>query len=122
MQAHVKMRHIKIDIKGDIHPKIITALKEIYGNKVEFIKDDDDEAVDVFKTDWYKKISKHMTPGKNMRIYRELNKLTQEQLGEKLGGVTRQNISHMERDVRPISIKVAKKLSHIFKVSVERFI
>ena len=48
--------------------------------------------------------------------------MTQEELGKKLGGISRQNISHMERGIRPISKVNAKKLAKIFEVSVENFI
>lgn len=122
MQAHVKTPHIKIDIQGDIHPKILTALKEVYGKKVKLIKEKDDELIDIFKSDWYMKISSEMTPGKNMKIYRENLKLTQEELGKKLGGVSKQNISHMERGIRSISKNNAKLLAEIFNVPVDRFI
>jgi DNA-binding XRE family transcriptional regulator len=121
MQAHVKTHHIKIDIEGDIHPKILTVLKEVYGKKVKFIRDND-EYIDVFETEWFKRINSKMTPGKAMKIYRELHKLTQEELGVKLGGISKQNISHMERGIRPISKNNAKLLAKIFNVSVERFI
>ena len=122
MQAHVKTPHIKIDIKGDIHPKLLTVLKEVYGKKVKIVKDKDDELVDVFETDWFKKIDKDMTPGKNMKIYREIHKLTQEELGKKMGGISKQNISHMERGIRSISKNNAKLLSKLFDVPVDRFI
>lgn len=121
MQAHVKTPLTKIDIEGEIHPKILTVLKEIYGKKVK-LKNDDDEVIDIFKSEWFKKINSQMTPGKNMKIYRENHKLTQEELGIKLGGISKQNISHMEREIRPISKKNAKLLSKIFNVPVDRFI
>ena len=122
MQARVKTPLIEIDIKGKVHPKLISVLKEIYGKKLELIKDDDDEYVDAFKTDWFKKVKKRLTPANNMKIYREINKMTQAELGGKLGGISRQNVSHMERGIRPISKMTAKKLAAIFEVSVENFI
>jgi len=122
MQAHVKMPHIKINIQGDIHPKILSALKEVYGKKVKLINEKDDEIIDIFETDWYKKISLDMTPGKAMKIYRENNKITQEELGIKLGGISKQNISHMERGIRSISKNNAKLLAKLFNVPVDRFI
>ncbi len=122
MQAHVKTPHIKIDINGEIHPKVLTVLKEVYGKKVKLIKENDDELIDIFETEWYKKINSQMTPGKNMKIYRENKKITQEELGIKLGGISKQNISHMERGIRPISLKNAKLLAKIFNVPVDRFI
>lgn len=122
MQAHVKTPHIKINIKGEIHPKVLSVLKEVYGKKVKLIKENDEELVDAFETEWFKNIDATMSPGKNMRIYREINKMTQEELGIKLGGISKQNISHMERGVRPISKKTAKLLASIFKVPADRFI
>lgn len=83
---------------------------------------DDDEYVNIRDTEWFKKIDGEMTPGKSMANYRKLMNLTQVQLGEKLGGIPKQNISQMERDVRPISRKVAKQLAALYKVSVENFI
>ncbi len=122
MQAHVKTPHIKINMKGEIHPKVLSVLKEVYGKKVKVIKDSDEELVDAFETEWFKNIDATMSPGKNMRIYREIYKMTQEELGSKLGGISKQNISHMERGIRPISKKTAKLLASIFKVPADRFI
>ena len=122
MQAVVKTPHIEISIKGDIPPKIINLLKQEYGRKVHLKKEKDDEYIDIFKTDWYKKVKAEKQPGDNMRIYRKIHKMTQEKLGEMLGGLPRQHISNMENNIRPISKNTAKKLSKIFNVSVERFI
>ena len=122
MQALVKMPHIKIDIKGEIHPKLLSVLKEVYGKKVKIIKNKDDELIDVFQTEWYKEINDDSTPGKNMKLYREIHKMTQDELGEKMGGISRQNISHMERGIRSISKSNAKLLAKIFDVPVDRFI
>ena len=122
MQAHVKTPRIKIDIKGEIHPKVLSVLKEVYGKQVKLIKENDEELVDVFETEWFKKMDSKMTPGKNMRIYREIHKMTQDELGNKLGGISKQNISHMERGIRPISKKTAKLLAILFKVPADRFI
>ena len=120
MQAVVKTPHIDINIKGEIPDKIIKVLKEEYGKKVIF--SGDDEFVNVFETDWYKKIKNKTSPGDNMKIYREIHNLTQKKLGELLGDVPRQHISNMERGTRTISVKTAKKLAKIFKVSPEKFI
>ena len=120
MQVHVKTPHTKIDMTGDIPEKIITMLKEVYGRKVTV--SDDDEFINIEDTEWYKIAKARVTPGKTMSIYRKMKNMTQAELGEKLGGISKQNISHMERDVKPISKKIAKQLSDIFNVSVEKFI
>ena len=122
MQAVVKTPHIEIKIKGTIPHKILTVLEEEYGKKVKIIKDNEDEYIDIFKTGWYKKIKAETIPGDNMRIYRENHGLTQEKLGELLGGIPRQHISNMEKGIRSISKATAKKLSKLFNVSVEKFI
>jgi DNA-binding XRE family transcriptional regulator len=119
MQVHVKTPHIKIEIAGDVPDSVLSLLKKEYGKKVII---SDDEYVNIRDTDWFKKTDSELTPGKSMANYRRLMKLTQKELGEQLGGIPKQNISQMERDVRPISKKVAKQLASLYKVSVENFI
>ena len=121
MQVHVKMPHIKIDIKGEISKRHLSLLKKEYGKNLHLINEGD-EYIDVFKTDWYKNIKSQMTPGNNLKVYRMNRGLTQVQLGELLGGIPKQHISNMENGKRPISLKMAKSLSNIFRVSVEKFI
>ncbi len=122
MQAVVKTPHIEISIKGDIPQKIITLLKEEYGRKVKITNDEDDEYINIVETDWYKKIKAEKSPADNMKIYRKLHKMTQEELGEKLGGVPKQHVSNMENGIRQISKTTAKRLAEIFDISVDRFI
>ena len=122
MQAVVKTPHIEIKIKGDIPLKLLELLKEEYGKNVKVTKEKDDEYVNIFKSDWYKKIKKNIKPGDNLKVYREIHGMTQTELGQKLGGIPRQHVSNMERGIRTISLKNAKKLSKLFKVSVEKFI
>jgi len=122
MLAVVKTPLIRIHIKGQIPKQLVTVLKKEYGEKMKLTKEDDDELVDVFQTDWYKRVKKGLTPGKNLKIYRQNMHMTQEQLGAKLGEVPKQFISNMENGIRPISKKTALKLAKIFKVSVAKFI
>ena len=122
MLAVVKTPHIKIYIKGKIPSRIVSALKKEYGNKVQLTTEDGDQVVDVFETSWYKRVRKTLTPGRNLKIYRQNMGLTQEQLGAKLGGLQKQFVSNMESGIRPISKKTAIKLGKLFKVSVARFI
>ncbi len=122
MQAVVKTPHIEITLKGEISERLLSVLEEEYGDSVQILDDDDEETVDIFKTDWYRKVKSRMAPGDNLRIYRENAGLTQAKLGEKLGGVPRQHVSNMERGIRSISLKTAKKLAQIFDVSSDKFI
>ena len=122
MLAVVKTPRIRIEIKGKISKRLLDVLKEEYGSDVQIIPDDEDEKIDIFETDWYKNVKEKLTPGKNMRIYRQNRGMTQKELGELLGGVPRQHISNMERGIRAISKKVALNLSKIFNTSVDKFI
>ena len=119
MQVVVKKPHIRLD--GEITAELLDYLRDRYTG-VEVIENEDDELVEVTKSDWYRDIRKQLTPVENMRIYRELHGLTQDELGKKLGKFTRQNISNMERGHRDISKATAKKLAELFEVSVEKFL
>ena len=59
--------------------------------------EDPADAVDVFRTDWYRSIKASMGPGDTLWVYRKNRSLSQAQLGTLLGGVPRQHISNMER-------------------------
>ena len=122
MLAVVKTPRTRIEIRGKISKRLLDVLKEEYGSEVQIIPDDEDEKIDIFETDWYKNAKEKLTPGKNMRIYRQNLGITQKELGELLGGVPRQHISNMERGIRAISKKVALNLSKIFNASVDKFI
>jgi len=122
MQAAVKTPRTEIKIKGEIPDHILAVLKAEYGDQLVIEKNEDDESINVFETIWYKATKAGMGPGGAMRIYRELHGLTQEALGEKLGGIPRQHISNMERGRRPISMTTAKKLAKLFSVPADRFL
>ncbi len=122
MLAVVKTPLIDIHIKGRIPTRLVTVLKKEYGRKVHLTKEADDELLNVFQTDWYKRIKKTLTPGTNLKIYRQNLGLTQAQLGEKLGNLPKQFVSNMENGIRPISKKTALKLAKLFRTSVDRFI
>ena len=80
----------------------------------------DEESVALESTDWYKKMSAEMTPGKAIRADRGLRGWTQNVLAQKLG-ISIQNLSAMEHDRRPVSKKMAAKLSQIFGVPPETY-
>ncbi len=110
------------EVSGSIPSEVLDFLKSRYGKNMSVVNDDGDETVDITTTDWYKKTKAQMTPGKSMRVYRSNAGLSQAALGEKLGGLSRQNISDMECGRRGISKDIAKKLAALFKLPVERFL
>ena len=124
MLAVVKKPHTNttlFEIKGNIPAGIMEYLHREFGQNVEIV-DENEELVNIFDTHWYKGIKKTISPGDTLRIYRQNLGLTQTELGQKLGKFTRQKISDMENNKRSISKAVAKKLSKIFDVPIERFL
>ena len=122
MQAVVKTPRIEVNIRGEISSKLIAVLEEEFGKDLLLAEERDEETVDIFASDWYREIQSQTTPGDNLKIYRENRGLTQAQLGEILGGIPRQHVSNMERGIRPVSMKTARKLAKIFKVSPGKFV
>jgi fido (protein-threonine AMPylation protein)/DNA-binding XRE family transcriptional regulator len=80
----------------------------------------EEDSVSLEDTEWNKKMSEDMTSGKAIRADRGLRGWTQKVLAEKLG-VSIQNLSAMEHDRRPVSKKMALKLSEIFGVPPESY-
>ena len=122
MQAVVKTPRIEVKIKGEIPPELISLLEKEFGDDLQLAEDHEEELVNLFDTDWFQQIKAQTTPGDNLKIYRENRGLTQAQVGKMLGDIPRQHISNMERGLRPISIKTARKLGTLFRVSPARFI
>lgn len=121
MQVRAKTPRIRVDIQGDSIPEeLMDAIKKVVPEDEIEILEGDDEYVDWFDTDLHRDIEARTTPGEVMRIYRENHEWTQAELGERLGGVSRQNVSHMEQGRRPISAETAIKLSRLYGIPVER--
>lgn len=124
MLAVVKKHRTKnalFEIKGNIPPDVLDYLKNKFGKDIKIVKDDEG-LLNVFETQWYKEVKNTTSPGETLRIYRENLGISQAELGKKIGKFTRQKISDMENGKRNISKEVAKTLSLIFEVPVDRFI
>ena len=80
-----------------------------------------DDMINVEDMEWYKEEAAKDTPGRALRFYRKLKGLTQPELAKMLG-TTKQFISNLENDRKPISRMMAKRLSEIFNVPASRFI
>ena len=122
MLAVVKTPRINLKIEGQIPDWIMVGLKKEFGKDVKISNNKPEEFVRIVDTRWYKDVKKTMTPGVVIKTYRENYNLTQEQLGKKLGGLPRQHISGMENGSRGISKAMAKRISEIFEISIERLI
>ncbi len=126
MQAVVKTHHIKITVEAkNIPMKLENFLKKEYGNEYKIISNKkvayNDNSLTAKNTKWYKEIKNKITPADNIKIYRQNKGLSQGKLAKQLG-VLPSNISEMERSKRGISKEIAKKLSLILEVPVEKFI
>ena len=80
-----------------------------------------EDMMNVEDMQWYKEEAAKDIPGRDLRFYRKLKGMTQPELAEMLG-TTKQFISNLENDRKPISRMMAKKLSEIFNVPASRFI
>ena len=121
MLAVVKTPRIDVRIKGDVPPRLLRLLKTEYGPALKLHESDDEETVDFFKTTFYRKVKKRLTPGMYVKVYRENFNLTQEQLGSKVG-VSKSFICDIEHNRRSISKEMAKKFSKLFKISASHLI
>ncbi|TGL14501.1 helix-turn-helix transcriptional regulator [Leptospira meyeri] len=124
MQAVVKTHHIKITVEAERIPtKLMNFLKKEFGKSLKVSKDnlDEEDTLEVKKTKWYKEIKNQITPGDNLKIYRQNKGLSQGKLAKMLD-ILPSNISEMERGKRGISKDIAKKLSVILETRVEKFI
>jgi DNA-binding XRE family transcriptional regulator len=117
--ARVRTRLTYVQIKGYIPAGLILTLREEFGRRL------------ILRNEWgepgfqearlYEREPTEMRPGAWLRFFRLDNGLSQKVLGRYFG-VSRQNVSHMENGRRPISRKMAMRLSRFFRVSVGKFI
>jgi len=107
-------------VEGSVPIAVMGFLTDKYG-KDSMTIDGESDYVNPFEMDWFKELAAEETPGGNLKFYRTLCKMKQAELAEKLG-TTKQVVSMMERNKRPISKNMAKALAKIFKTSVARFI
>ena len=110
-------------IEGSIPKDFLIQVENRFGrDNISVAEDSEDkELLDPFDMDWYKEIKAQETPGGNLRFYRSLNHLTQSQLAGMLG-TSKQAVSQMENNRRPITGKTAKELADILGTAVSRFI
>jgi antitoxin component HigA of HigAB toxin-antitoxin module len=109
------------EIRGEIPERLLQFLKTEMKLTVA-LKEDEEEYIVASETDWYKETKESTTLGDVVRIYRDNSGYSQSKLGQLLGGLSRHRISDIENDRRGISKDMAKKLSKIFKIPVDRFI
>ena len=102
-------------IEGKVPKFVVMFLESAFNKalKVEVSDDEDYAAVPFEQTEWYKVVKASMTAGDTVKADRGLRGWTQKVLAQKLG-ISVQNLSEIERDVRPVSRKMAAKLAEVF--------
>lgn len=104
-------------IEGNVPKFVVMFLESAFNKalKVEVSDEDEDEdvAIPVEESEWYREIKASMTAGDTVKADRGLRGWTQKVLAQKLG-ISVQNLSEIERDVRPVSRKMAAKLAEVF--------
>ena len=126
--THGTKKPVSFKIEGEQIPDFVLGMLKymfpkcvkIYETPLKKRHDMDEESVVLESTDWNKRMSAKMTPGKAIRADRGLRGWTQNVLAQKLG-ISIQNLSAMEHDRRPVSKKMAAKLSLIFDVPPETY-
>jgi DNA-binding XRE family transcriptional regulator len=118
----VKTARIFIRIEGVISWNLLSVLQEEYGRKLIVTSMMGERLPDILMAPFYQPDTTEMSPGDFLRRFRLDKDLTQAELGRRLGGIPRQNVSNMEKGRRPISRKMAVRLSRFFGVAVARFI
>lgn len=121
MQVVAKTRRIDLRMVGDIPDRVLSVLKEEYGD-LQVTSDTDEELLDVERTEWFEAMKADMTPGKVLRAYRNRENLSQDELGQRIGGVPRQHISGMETGARPIGREMAKRLAEALRFDYRKLL
>ena len=95
----------------NIPDHVVLYLKSAFPD-VEEVKDenDDDEYVEWDNTDLAKQIRSETTPAESLKLMRTTFGYTQQALAEK-AGITKQQVSSMERGKTPIGRKMAHRLA-----------
>ena len=118
MLVAVKTPRIRLHMSGVGARIVVRALRKLYGS-VEV--SNDDEAVDIATTAWWKKMEATLHPGTVLWTYRDNAGLTLEQLSKR-SGIAKSHLSDMENGKRAIGPRTAKKLATALGVDRRLFL
>lgn len=112
MLVAVKTPRIRVHMSGVGAKIVVRELRKLYPSvKVS----NDDEAVDITTTMWWKKMEATSHPGTVLWTYRDNAGLTLERLS-KLSKIAKSHLSDMENGKRAIGPRTAKKLAKALSV------
>jgi len=124
MLAIAETPRIRMEISGKNIPEhLFLYLRSAFkGIKISLAsKNDTDDEVDVFGSDWFKKLKSESSPAENLREMREWLGISAAELSRRTG-ISPQHISGMENGTRPIGKKLAAKIANALGCSPESFI
>src|SRR3989338_4739550 len=98
MLVHAKAPRIDVRIKGRGFRRVVDLIRHAYPN-VSIVRDD--ESVNITETEWYRRVSPKLTPGKALKVYRDNAGLTLAALSA-MTGIAESHLSAMEHDKRGI--------------------
>ncbi len=101
---------------------LLQCLRDTFGRRLILKCEWGERLPNVLDAPLYEREPGKMSPGAWLRYFRQDRGLSQAKLGHELGGVSRQNVSHMEYGRRQISRRMALKLSRYFGVRADKFI
>ncbi|MDR0827760.1 MAG: helix-turn-helix domain-containing protein [Desulfovibrio sp.] len=124
MLAHMKTRHTEQDaeivltvpsVDGERVSNAILCMLELAGHKVRQVNDEGEELYTV------EEVFPEAHPGMALNGFRLKMEMTQNELAEKLG-ISQNRVSDMETGKRPISKRMAERLSELFDVPGKAFL
>lgn len=121
MLVHAKAPRIKVRLSGPGTARIVEAARKVYPDIRVEDDGDDDELVDVFKTDWWKKIEADHHPGDTINIYRTNRGWTLAELAS-MTGIAESHLSAMENRKRGVGKVTATRLGKAFGMDYRRFL
>ncbi len=89
---------------------LVIFLKSAFPNVEEVKESNDEKSIEISKSDWNKEIEAQTTPAESLKLLRTSFGYTQQALADK-AGITKQQISAMERGKEPIGRKMAHRLA-----------
>ena len=110
MLVRVKEPRTNVEITGDGDTAaVVGVITGALSQHFEFTVDDEEDEWETSSTsEWFNSVD--LTPGKGLRIRRENQGMTLDQLAAKTG-IAQSNLSAMENDKRTIGVTTAKKLA-----------
>ena len=88
---------------------LVIFLKSAFPNVEEIKCDNNEKSINIMDTDWFKETEARSTPAESLKLLRTTFGYTQQQLANK-AGITKQQVSAMERGKEPIGRKMAHSL------------